>query len=271
MDGTWNNDGISESTAKDKGGKKKTARNVKSAPGGVYVVKSGDTLGKIAYAHGVSLGAVMKANNFDMKKASKLRVGQKIIIPGKDGKVDPKTAEKAKTPAKKAERKLNTALLNADGTYTVKAGDNIPKIARKLGVKAKDLQNVNNLSDEATRRLQIGQKLAVPGKSAPAAPVTPAAPQDDLNQILKEAETSPATPAVTPAPAATVTETAPAPAGTDNSATTDTTFVEITADTTLEEFAKANNTTAEVLRKLNAEISADGKLKAGELIFVPKK
>ena len=286
MEGSWSNEGITEDGKSAKRSGKKTPRKISKAPNGVYTVKAGDTLGAIAYAHGVSLKSVMNANGFDKAKASRLRIGQKILIPGKDGKVN---AAAVKKSAPKAQ-KLNTALLNADGTYTVKKGDNIPKIARKLGVKRIDLQNVNNLSDEATRRLQIGQKLLVPGKSAAApVPVAPAsaAPQDDLTKMLQEAEQTPAAPApaadapaATPAAATPAAPAADAPAATPaavekaapaNDMTIDSTFVEVTADTTIEEFAKANNTTVDVLRKLNTEISADGKLKAGELVFVPKK
>ena len=274
MDGTWDSNGIADKNAK---GAKKSGRKIQTAANGVYVVKSGDTLGKIAYKHGVSLGAVMKANNFDAKKAARIYPGQKIMIPGKNGKVSASAAAAVKTPAKKGAQKLNTALLNADGTYTVKAGDSIPKIARKLGVKSKDLQSVNNLSDEATRRLQIGQKLQVPGKSAATPAPGPAANQDDLDAILKDAEKPAETPSATPvetsAPAETVTvapATSPVPATAPvNNVVTDSTFLEIQADTTLEEVANKHKTTVEALRKLNAEVSADGKLKAGEIIFIP--
>ena len=281
MEGSWSNEGLADSgKGKSKATQKKAPRKIRTAPNGVYVVKSGDTMGKIAYAHGVSLRVLLKANSMDLKAASRLRIGQKILIPGKDGKVNAQAAAAAKAAPKTKERKLNTALLNADGTYTVKSGDNIPKIARKLGVKSKDLQNANNLSNEATRRLKIGQKLLVPGKSAAAMPTqtAPADQQDDLSKILKEAENTqnaaPAANTEAAAPAAPAAQPAQAAAETAAPATNvtgDSVFVELPADITIEEFAKVNKTTVETLRKLNAEIPADGKLKAGMILFVPKQ
>ena len=277
MEGSWSNEGLADSDkGKSKATKTKAPRKIRTAPNGVYVVKSGDTMGKIAYAHGVSLRALLKANSMNLKAASRLRIGQKILIPGKDGKVNAQAAAAAKAAPKTKERKLNTALLNADGTYTVKSGDNIPKIARKLGVKSKDLQNANNLSDDATRRLQIGQKLLVPGKSAAVQPVqtAPANQQDELSRILKEAENTqnaaPAPAANTDAPAAQPAKTASETAAQASNVTGDSVFVELPADITIEEFAKINKTSTETLRKLNAEIPADGKLKAGMILFVPK-
>jgi len=70
-----------------------------AAKGGTYVVKKGDTVSKIAYAHGVRTSDVMAANNLDEKKARHLHVGQKLTIPagGKVGRCGgvPKAAPKA--------------------------------------------------------------------------------------------------------------------------------------------------------------------------------
>jgi LysM repeat protein len=49
--------------------------------GKVYVVKSGDTLSKIAQANGTTVAAIVKANN--LTNANVIRVGQKLIIPPK--------------------------------------------------------------------------------------------------------------------------------------------------------------------------------------------
>ena len=265
MKGTWDNEGITSNVRKPA-----KARTIKTAPNGVYTVKSGDTLGAIAYAHGVSLNALLNANNLNMK--SVIRPGQKIRIPGKDAKTATPAAVKA--PAK-AETPNTVGLLNADGTYTIKAGDNIPKIARKLGIKAKDLQQANNLSDEATTRLQIGQKLVVPGKSAavqqpaPAVPADPAPVQpaqtDELESIINEASAETPAAAVPADAAAVPADAAATPAVT----VPEEIFVEIENDITIEEFAKAHNVTVEDVRKSNQDAGAV--LKKGELIFLPKK
>lgn len=145
-----------------------------SAADGTYEVKAGDTVGKIAQQYGVSVSAMLKANNLDLQSARRLRIGQKLVIPGKDSSAAP---QKSTTSAgtKKTSTAPATATLAADGTYVIKAGDTLGKIARQLGVKTADLQKANNLTDAQTRRLQIGQKLVVPGKSTKSASTTAAA------------------------------------------------------------------------------------------------
>lgn len=176
----------------------------------------------------------------------------------------------------------------AGGTYTVKAGDTLGGIARRLKVKTADLQKANNLSDAQVRRLQIGQKLVVPGKgsvtaSAPAATKSQAA-NNELEALLNNAESTPVAPAVapatTPAPAAVETPVqAPAatPAATPAPVEVKTEVVsgnsmpfEVEQDgITLDDFAKQHNTTAAALKQLNADLPADGTLKKGTVIFVP--
>ena len=64
-------------------------------------------------------------------------------------------------------------------TYTVKAGDNFEKIARKVGTNPKALAKANGM--KASSIIHPGQKLKVPGKAVPAthavAAATTAAPQ----------------------------------------------------------------------------------------------
>jgi LysM repeat protein len=51
-----------------------------TAGNGLYVVKSGDTLGKIATAHGTTVKAIQKLNNL---VTTQIRVGQKLKMPPK--------------------------------------------------------------------------------------------------------------------------------------------------------------------------------------------
>jgi LysM repeat protein len=59
-----------------------------------YVVKKGDMLSKVAAHHGVSLAALLKANNMTMAQANKVRPGTKLTIPGKTSTVSKKTSKK---------------------------------------------------------------------------------------------------------------------------------------------------------------------------------
>lgn len=255
--------------------------SVAAAGNGTYTVKAGDTLGKIANAHGVSLSAMLKANNMDLKSARRLRIGQKLVIPTSTRPVRKNSARRNG----KTVRSSSAAAVAADGTYTVKAGDTLGGIARRLKVKTADLQKANNLSDAQVRRLQIGQKLVVPGKGAATAQApaekSTQAPASEMDALLKNAETATVTettPATTPAaPAgetpAAVTETTPTPAPVEvktEVVSGNSMPFEVDRDgVTLDEFARQHNTTAEALKQLNADLPRDGVLKKGAVIFVP--
>lgn len=61
-----------------------------------YVVKKGDMLSKVAARNGVTLAALLKANNMTMAQANKVRPGDKIVIPGKTSTVSKKQTNKKK-------------------------------------------------------------------------------------------------------------------------------------------------------------------------------
>ena len=122
-------------------------------PGSTYEVVSGDTLGKIAKAHGVPLKALEAANpGVDPKK---LHPKQKLVIPAPtqpNGAAPMATAGKPETGGE---------------TYTVKSGDNLSKIAKKNGVTLKVLEAANKLT---TDHIKVGDKLKIPAKTETAAP-----------------------------------------------------------------------------------------------------
>ncbi|MDD3886125.1 MAG: LysM peptidoglycan-binding domain-containing protein [Victivallaceae bacterium] len=256
------------------------------AADGVYVVKSGDTLGRIAHTHGLKLAELMKLNNMTANDAKRLRVGQKLAVSSKGAAVVSKSAKSVKSAkavksakSGKIETPSLTASVNDDGTYTVKRGDSIPVIARKLGVRASELQAANDLSDAATRHLQIGQKLKVPGKSAASdtaavkpVEVAPAAGVDSA--VAPAAGVAPVGDAAAPAGdavAAPAGDAAAAPA-TGSEVVTGQTDLEVqTSDTTAAAVAARHNMSEEAFRKLNPTIPASGEIKKDEIIFVPAK
>ncbi len=81
-----------------KAGKESTAKST------TYTVKKGDTLSGIAAKNGVSLQALLKANNMSSKQASSIRAGQKLTIPAKAGSKN-KKGSKGKTSKKKNSRR----------------------------------------------------------------------------------------------------------------------------------------------------------------------
>jgi LysM repeat protein len=118
----------------------------------VYVVKPGDSLSKIAAAHGVKTAELKELNN--VVDVNKIRVGQKLILPDYS---KPSSSQPAEKSAKSAEAKATAS----GDAYVVKPGDALSKIAAAHGVKTKDLMAANNLTD--ANKIRAGQKLVIPG------------------------------------------------------------------------------------------------------------
>jgi len=113
-----------------------------SSPQGRYRVNSGDTLGKIAQRHGVSVSSIKSANNI---KGSTIMAGQTIRIPGTSGSGTGDTSN-------------STAMVK----YKVRSGDSLGAIAGRYGVSVASIKNANNLK---TSTIMVGQTLTIPGGS----------------------------------------------------------------------------------------------------------
>lgn len=191
-----------------------------------YIVKSGDSIGSIAKQCGVSRSEIAELNK--LTDPNKLRVGQKLMLPGrlKIKAAPAKHSAKAKaveTPAASAEVAASaeapvpsalaapavSAPASADAVaapmagkeYIVQKGDVLSRIAKKCGTKVSALREANKLQSD---KLKVGQKLVIPeAAAAPVAPVT-AAPV-----VTPPVETKPAAPAVLTAPAALPVSSAP--------------------------------------------------------------
>ncbi|MFA6100742.1 MAG: LysM peptidoglycan-binding domain-containing protein [Victivallaceae bacterium] len=285
----------------------KSAAAGKAITGSSYTVQSGDTLGKIAKKAGVSVSALAAANNMTTQKP--LKIGQTLTIPGgsavaastseehkkpvhkkkteakKDVKAGVKGEEAKKDDTKKDDTKAAAAKDTAadSSAYTVKQGDNIWTIAKKLKVKATDLAKANNLSTKAN--LKVGQKLVVPG-AAKKSDATPAeatadkkadAAADDILKNVSDPTAKPVDPTAKP-----VDATTPAPAeakaapGAANAAPaaavapigkTDT--VEVSKDIEIGKFAQQYGIKVDDIKKLNTDLPKDGILKAGKIIIIP--
>ena len=118
----------------------------------VYVVVAHDTLAGIAKKYSVKLKD-LEAANPDVTP-TKLSVGHKLNIPA-SGSASPSTMASS------------TDSSGAD-IYTVKPGDNLTKIAHNSGTTLKELMALNNLT---TTRINAGQKLKLPAKTATASPM----------------------------------------------------------------------------------------------------
>jgi len=104
-----------------------------------YEVRRGDTLGKIASRHGVSISSIKSANNI---RGSTIRAGQTLSIQG--GGSGRKYASKSTKPSK----------------YRVKRGDTIGGIAGRHGVSVSSIRSANKISGST---IFVGQTLNIPG------------------------------------------------------------------------------------------------------------
>ena len=133
-----------------------------SASSGRYTIVGGDTISRIASKFGVTTQAILTANGLGW--SSIIYPGQSLAIPGTST-----AAPIAATPVSSV-TPIAAAPVAASGSYTIVSGDNLTKIAGKLGVSLQALLAANNLT--ASSIIYAGRTLVVPGTTAVAS--TPA-------------------------------------------------------------------------------------------------
>lgn len=110
-------------------------------------VKKGDSLEKIAKAHGCKVDELMKINRLT---TTRLNINQLLKVPT-GRKVEPeKTALPAQVPSNQPEH-----------YYSVKPGDSPWTIAQKHNINVDELLRLNNLDPEKARQLKPGDRLRV--------------------------------------------------------------------------------------------------------------
>jgi LysM repeat protein len=119
-----------------------------------HTVADGETLTSIAKAHGVSLSALLKANQ--LTKTSLIFVGQILDLPEQTVAGAWVEQEFGNTIGKPT----NVCLFH--GFHKIKSGETISRLAAKFGVTQQALLSANRLTWNST--IFIGQKLIVPGK-----------------------------------------------------------------------------------------------------------
>jgi LysM repeat protein len=137
-------------------------------PASTYTVGKGDSLWTIAKKNHITVSELAAANN--LKAGSSVKMGQKLIVPGKAGAPLSASARMAEGGAAKssAGSLAPTTGSHAAGEtvkHTVKAGETLGAIARKYGVKMGDLATANSIADPA--KIRPGMELVIPGWQAP--------------------------------------------------------------------------------------------------------
>ncbi|AFS41012.1 CAP domain-containing protein [Leuconostoc gelidum] len=149
-------------------------------------VKAGDTLTKLAAEHGTTVAELAQKNG--IKNTNLIFIGQQL-----------NTQVSTKAPSQEA----TTSKKSAAGTYAVKAGDTLYRIAANNGVSVADLANANSIQN--INYISVGQVLNFAANATPAPAASTPAP---AASTPAPAASTPAPAASTPAPAAST----PAPA-----------------------------------------------------------
>lgn len=121
----------------------------------VHVVKSNETLFSIAQEYNISVRDLQKWNHL---KGNTIEIGQKLFV----------TPPQNTSNMKKGNTQSQNFLSNKSQektTYTVKAGDNLYKIARKFNMTVSQIKQLNHLK---SNQLNVGQHLLLKAQiSAP--------------------------------------------------------------------------------------------------------
>ncbi|WP_195330994.1 LysM peptidoglycan-binding domain-containing protein [Leuconostoc lactis] len=138
---------------------------VATANADTITVQAGDTLSKLARANGTTVDALAKANG--LSNPNLIFVGQQLQTEG--------TANAAASAQPAATQQATSAPAAANGTYTVKAGDTLNRIAAANGTSVAALAAANGIQN--INLIAVGQVLKLSADAtAPAATPAPAQP-----------------------------------------------------------------------------------------------
>ncbi|WP_117168472.1 LysM peptidoglycan-binding domain-containing protein [Paraliobacillus sediminis] len=172
------------STAKKTTTTEKKASTTTSSKATTYKVKSGDSLSKIASAHGITLSNLMKWNDLD---STLIYPNDVLAVSNSSSASTPTKTETKPATTETAAKPANTS------TYTVKSGDSLWKIGKKYSVSITALKKQNNLSSDIIR---VGQVLSIGTtasktesvSSAPASETVSTNVDYDVTKLLEQAK-----------------------------------------------------------------------------------
>ena len=164
----------------------------------VHVIQPGDSLYRISLQYGVTVDAIVQANN--IVNPNLIIAGQELVIPGVDGPATGQPAPAATTaPATGATTPTTPATLPGNATvveggvlHVVQPGESLFRLSLTYNVAIADIVAANNITNAGL--IFAGQELLIPGATG----VATSQPTPAIQP------TGPTTaPASTPAPAAT--------------------------------------------------------------------
>ncbi|HEY8965605.1 MAG TPA: LysM peptidoglycan-binding domain-containing protein, partial [Candidatus Methylacidiphilales bacterium] len=145
-----------------------------AAGSAVYVVKSGDTLHRIAKTNGMTVAQLKEMNHL---ASDMLKIGQKLVVKGSATAPAPAPAAvppaPAATPAPAPASAVAAvapavsapAAVSGMQSYTVAKGDTLTKIAKLFKVTPAAIMAANSPKLNDPKKLKIGEVLTIPVKA----------------------------------------------------------------------------------------------------------
>ncbi len=158
-----------------------------------YIIQRGDTISSISARYNIRQDAILAANP-KIKDVNKIRLGQKIQLPGKVDVGEQTVPEGAfKAPAKPKAKPASKPYTGETKDYTVQKGDVLGTIARKHGCTVLQLKEMNGMTKDV---VYAGKKIKVPASApakaepakAAAKPATPPPAPKPVEDVVKTAD-----------------------------------------------------------------------------------
>ena len=118
-----------------------------------YKVRSGDSLGKIASRHHVTVAQLKKWNHL---KSNTIRIGQRLYIYRGGGPAVSSGSSSSSQTTSKAPASSSSGAV----TYKVKKGDTLYKISKQFGVSSNAIMKYNGIGE----KIREGQTIKIPPK-----------------------------------------------------------------------------------------------------------
>jgi LysM repeat protein len=148
------------------------SRSAQQEDGFWYTVRAGDYRSAIAARFGVTVTAIVQANN--ITNPNLIRVGQQLWIPGAGAPAP--TASPTPTGTSEPTATPQPTETPAGGFYyTVRSGDTLSGIAARFGTTVTAIMQANNITNP--NLIRVGQQLWIPGGSGSPQPTSPATEQ----------------------------------------------------------------------------------------------
>lgn len=159
-----------------------TSSVVSGATAQSYTVKAGDSVWKIAHQFGLSMDTLRSLNHIQnnfIYPGQVLKIQASNTVTPSTPTVSQNTTQTSSTPSS------NQTTTTTTGSYTVKAGDSLWKIANQHGLSLSQLKSINHLSSDL---IYPGQKLVVKS-GATSTSITTSSQSTVTNQVTNQTTT----------------------------------------------------------------------------------